>query len=34
MAVSTVSDLPKSAVEKIGARDLMQAARFIGRFLA
>jgi len=33
MAVSIVSGTPKPVVERIGARDLMTAARYLARFL-
>ena len=33
-AVSVVSGVPEAAVRMVGARDLIQAARFIGSFLA
>lgn len=33
LAVSLVAGVPKGAVEKINARDLLRAARFIGGFL-
>lgn len=33
LAVSLVAGVPKGAAEKIGARDFMTAARFIGGFL-
>ena len=32
-AVSIVSGVPRPAIEKIGTRDLMAAARYIARFL-
>lgn len=34
LAVSTVAGIPQQAVRKMGARDLIQASRYIGRFLA
>lgn len=34
VAVSIVSGIPKPAVEKIGARDLLKGARYIAAFLS
>ncbi|WP_174296537.1 phage tail assembly protein [Sphingomonas bacterium] len=33
-AVSVIAAVPEAAVRQIGARDLLSAARYIGRFLA
>lgn len=34
MLITLVSGWPKAAVEKLGARDMLRAARYLGRFLA